>query len=146
MDVVAGDVVAGEGKIVNYLIILLFVYNNNNNKMSFENQIQKWVSLDNQLKAANEKSKELREQRASLSDSITKYASANNLSNATVKISDGRLKFITTKVAEPLTFRYLEKSLGEIIKSEAQVKLIMEHIKQHRTVKNVQEIKRFSNE
>ena len=143
---VAGDVVAGEGKIVNYLIILLFVYNNNNNKMSFENQIQKWVSLDNQLKAANEKSKELREQRASLSDSITKYASANNLSNATVKISDGRLKFITTKVAEPLTFRYLEKSLGEIIKSEAQVKLIMEHIKQHRTVKNVQEIKRFSNE
>lgn len=146
MDVVAGDVVAGEGKIVNYLIILLFVYNNNNNKMSFENQIQKWVSLDNQLKAANEKSKELREQRASLSDSITKYASANNLSNATVKISDGRLKFITTKVAEPLTFRYLEKSLGEIIKSEAQVKLIMEHIKQHRTIKNVQEIKRFSNE
>jgi hypothetical protein len=114
--------------------------------MNFENQIQKWVSLDNQLKAANEKSKELREQRASLSESITKYALANNLSNATVKISDGRLKFTTTKVAEPLTFRYLEKSLGEIIKSEAQVKLIMEHIKQHRTVRNVQEIKRFSNE
>jgi len=114
--------------------------------MSFENQIQKWVSIDNQLKIANERTRELREQRAALSDSITKYASENNLSNATVKIGDGRLKFTKTNVTEPLTFKYLEKTLGEIIKSEAQVKLIIERIKQQRSVKIVQEIKRFSNE
>ena len=44
-----------------------------------------------------------------------------------------------------ITFKYLEKTLSEVIKSETQVKLIMEHIKQKRTVKIVQEIKRFSN-
>jgi len=85
--------------------------------MSFENQIQQWISLDNQLKQLNEKVKDLRDKRNNLEENITSYASENNLSNATVKISDGRLKFINTKVAEPLTFKYLEKTLGEVIKN-----------------------------
>jgi cell division septum initiation protein DivIVA len=112
--------------------------------MSFENQIQQWVSLDNQLKQLNEKVKDLRDKRNDLEENITSYASENNLSNATVKISDGRLKFANTKVQEPLTFKYLERTLGEVIKNEAQVKLIMEHLKQKRSFKIVPEIKRFS--
>ena len=113
--------------------------------MSFENQIQQWVSLDNQLKQLNEKVKDLRDKRNNLEENITSYASENNLSNATVKISDGRLKLTNTKVQEPLTFKYLEKTLGEVIKNESQVKLIMEHLKQKRSVKIIPEIKRFSN-
>ena len=113
--------------------------------MSFENQIQQWVSLDNQLKQLNEKVKELRDKRNHLEENITNYASENNLSNATVKISDGRLKFTNTKVPEPLTFKYLEKTLGEVIKNESQVTLIMDHLKQKRAIKVVPEIKRFSN-
>ena len=113
--------------------------------MSFENQIQQWVSLDNQLKQLNEKVKDLRDKRNNLEENITSYASENNLSNATVKISDGKLKFTNTKVQEPLTFKYLEKTLAEVIKNESQVKLIMEHLKQKRSVKIVPEIKRFSN-
>ena len=113
--------------------------------MSFENQIQQWVSLDNQLKQLNERVKDLRYKRNDLEENITTYASENNLSNATVKISDGKLKFTNTKVQEPITFKYLEKTLAEVIKNESQVKLIMEHLKQKRSVKIVPEIKRFSN-
>ena len=113
--------------------------------MNFEGQIQEWVSIDNQLKQLNEKVKNLREKRNSLEDNITNYVKDNNLSNATVKISDGKLKFTNTRVAEPLTFKYLEKTLGEVIRNDSQVKLIMEHIKQKRDVKIVPEIKRFSN-
>lgn len=113
--------------------------------MSFENQIQQWVQMDNQLKQLNEKTKELREKKNTLEKNITSYVSSNNLSNSTVQIGDGKLKFANTKVPEPLTFKYLEKTLGEIIKNETQVQLIMEHIKQKRTIKIVPEIKRFSN-
>jgi len=113
--------------------------------MNFEQQIQQWVSVDNQLKQLNEKTKELREKRNSLEESITNYASTNNLSNATIKIGGGKLKFTNTRVPEPLTFKYLEKTLGEVIKNESQVKLIMEHLKQKRAIKVVPEIKRFSN-
>ena len=89
--------------------------------------------------------KDLRYKRNDLEENITTYASENNLSNATVKISDGKLKFTNTKVQEPITFKYLEKTLAEVIKNESQVKLIMEHLKQKRSVKIVPEIKRFSN-
>lgn len=113
--------------------------------MSFENQIQQWVSIDNQLKQINENVKELREKRNTLENNITNYASLNNLSNTSIKIGDGRLKFTNTRVPEPITLKYLEKTLGEVIKNESQVKLIMEHIKQKRNIKIVPEIKRFSN-
>jgi hypothetical protein len=76
---------------------------------------------------------------------LNDYAKENNLSNATIQISDGKLKFASTKVQSPLTFKYLEKSLGEIIKNENQVKQIVEYIKSKREVKVVSEIKRFSN-
>jgi len=113
--------------------------------MNFEHQIQQWVLIDNQLKQMNEQVKELRNKRNNLEEYITNYASENNLSNATIKINDGRLKFTNTKVPEPLTFKYLERSLGEVIKNESQVKIIMEHLKEKRIIKIVPEIKRISN-
>jgi hypothetical protein len=113
--------------------------------MNFENQIKQWVQLDNQLKELNERTKELREKRHILEQSITSHASSNNLSDSVVKIANERLKFTNTKIPEPLTFKYLEKSLGEIIKNESQVQHIIEHLKQKRAIKIVPEIKRFSN-
>lgn len=113
--------------------------------MNFENQIQQWVSYDNQVKTLSEKIKEIRNKRNELEDKITTYASTNNLSNSTVQISDGKLRFVNTRVQEPITFKYLEKTLSEVIKNESQVKLIIEHLKQKRAIKIVPEIKRFSN-
>jgi hypothetical protein len=114
--------------------------------MTFENNIQQWVTIDNQLKQLNEKAKEIREKKHILEDKITSYVSNNNNPlNSNIKISDGRLKIANTKVMEPITFKYLEKTLNEIIKNESQVKLIMEHIKEKRSVKIVPEIKRFYN-
>ena len=112
---------------------------------SFENQIKHWVQLDNQLKELNEQVKGLREKRNILEKNIITYSSSNGLSNSSIQVSNDKLKFVNTKVPEPLTFKYLERTLGEIIKNENQVKIIMEHIKQKREIKVVSEIKRFSN-
>ena len=113
--------------------------------MSFENNIQKWVAVDNQLKSLNDKIKTLRETRNTLSGDITNYAQKNNLSNSTVNISDGKLKFVNTKVPAPLTYKFLEKTLGEVIRNEIQAKQIVDQIKDKREIKIVPEIKRFSN-
>jgi hypothetical protein len=112
--------------------------------MSFENKIQQWVQIDNQVKKLNEQIKELRDQRNSLETNLTTYVKTNNISDKIFNLNNDKLKFVETKVPEPLTFKYLEKTLGEIIKNETQVHLIMEHIKQKRTFKLVPEIKRFS--
>ena len=113
--------------------------------MSFENQVQQWVSIDNQIRALNEKIHELRDNKNSIGENLTSYIETNNLKNATIQISDGKLKFTTTKVTAPLTFKYIEKSLGEVIKNEKQVQQIVDYLKQKRESKLVPEIKRISN-
>ena len=111
----------------------------------FENQIKQWVQLDNQLKELNEQTRDLREKRNLIEKNITTYAASNNLSNSTIQIGDDKIKFANTKVPEPITFKYLEKTLGEIIKNESQVQTILDYIKQKRSIKVLPEIKRFSN-
>ena len=56
--------------------------------MSFEQQIQQWVSIDNKIRLLNDQIQELREKKLKLSDNLNDYAKENNLSNATIQISD----------------------------------------------------------
>ena len=108
--------------------------------MSFENQINQWIILDNQLRIANERVKELRERRSNIGKNITDYA--NNKTDK-IPFTGGHLKIVNTRVHEQLTFSYLERSLREIIKNESQINIILEHIRNKREVKIVPEIKRF---
>ena len=111
--------------------------------MSFEQNIQQWVTIDNQMKILSEKMKELREKKSGLTDEINEHIEINNLTNGSIPIGDGQLKFVKVKETQPLTFKYLETCLGEIIKNEEQVKKIVEYIKNKREVKEVSEIKRL---
>jgi len=112
---------------------------------SFEQQVQQWVSVDNQIRVLTEKIHELRDNKNNIGENLTSYISSNDLKNATIQISDGKLKFVTTKVTAPLTFKYVEKTLGEVIKNEKQVQQIVNYLKQKRETKLVPEIKRISN-
>jgi hypothetical protein len=113
--------------------------------MSFEQNIQQWVSIDNQLKIYNDKIRELREKRSNVTETIMEQATDKNLAKSVIQISDGKLKITETRVPEPLTYKYLEKCLSEIIKSEDQVTQIMDYVKKKREIKVISEIKRFSN-
>jgi uncharacterized coiled-coil DUF342 family protein len=113
------------------------------NTMSFEENIKQWVLLDNQLKVLNERAKEIRDKRNSINENIQTIVQKNDLTNKSVQISDGKLKFVNTRIPAPLTYKYLETSLGEIIKNETQVKQIINYLKQNREIKLVSEIKRF---
>ena len=113
--------------------------------MSFEQHIQQWVTVDNQMKQLTEKIKELRDIKNTLNDAIFSHVEKSNLSNSTVQISDGKIKFVQTKDTQVLTFKYLETCLHEIIKNEDQVNKIIDYIKNKREIKYVPEIKRFYN-
>ena len=113
--------------------------------MNLDQQIKDWMQLDNQLKLLNEKVKELRDKKNTVHNRIIDYASKNDLLHSNIKIGDGRLKFTNTNIANPLTFKYLEKCLGEVIRNEKQVTQIMDYVKSKREIKSVYEIKRYSN-
>ena len=86
--------------------------------MSLEENIKKWVSFDNQLKTLNEKTKELREIKNSTEQQILDYIETKKMNNATVNISDGKLKFVSTKQTAPLTLKYVEECLSNCIKKD----------------------------
>jgi hypothetical protein len=113
--------------------------------MNFKEKITEWLNLDNEIKLLNINLKELREKRDKIENEITLYSKENNLINSMIKIDDNKLKITNLKINEPITFKYLEKTLSNIINSEEQIKLIMDHIKENRQSKIIQEIKRFTN-
>lgn len=113
--------------------------------MNFEQQIQQWVTIDTQMKHLNEKMKELRDKKHTITGQINNYIESSQLTSSSVKLNDGQLKFIKVKETQPLTFKYLESCLSEIIKNEEQVKKIIEYVKNKREVTYVQDIKRLYN-
>ena len=108
--------------------------------MSIENQLREWVTIDDKLRVMYENIKELRAKKTSLTASIQ-----NNLSTTNTKLplGDGHIKLVNTRINEPLTFAYLDKSLRGIIKNEQQVQIIIDHIKNSRSSKTITELKRF---
>lgn len=113
--------------------------------MSFEEKLNLWINLDNKIKVMNENIKQLKEQRDTLENEITLFSKENNLVNSFIKINDNKVKIINTKISEPITFKYLEKSLADIINNQEQIQLIIQHLKDNRQNKIIQEIKRYNN-
>jgi hypothetical protein len=110
--------------------------------MSFEESIKNWVTTDNKIRSLNEQLKALREERNNANETIMAYVETNKLANATVKISDGKLRFTSARQTAPLTLKYLNECLTKCIQNEEQVGLIMKYIKESRNVKYIPDIKR----
>ncbi len=108
----------------------------------FQKNIQNWVSVDNKIKTLQNQVKELRSQRSDLTSSIFSYAENNNLENAVIQISDGKLKFANVKQTSPLTYGLVEEALNDCIESEEAVKKIIKHIKSKRQTSFKYDIKR----
>lgn len=111
--------------------------------MSFEDNIKKWVQLDNQIKIYSDKLKQLRDEKSLLTNNLMSQADDNNYKNAVIQITDGKLKFTTTKVQSPLTFKYIEDTLSSTIKDPSVRDIIIKRLKDNRDVKYTSEIKRY---
>jgi predicted transcriptional regulator len=114
--------------------------------MEFENNIQEWVSFDNKIKEYNIEVKKLREQKNSLTERIMEHVENNNMNHNIVNITDGQLRFQTTKVTPPLTFSFITECLNNCISDEEQVKQLILYFKENRKYKYVSDVKRtYSN-
>jgi len=104
--------------------------------------VQRWVALDNELRSVQENAKQIRDRRNQIGGSILEYVDANGLGNATVKISDGKLRFIESRQPQSLTLRYVEDCLGKCIANHEDVAKIMRVIKESREIRTTPDIKR----
>jgi hypothetical protein len=112
---------------------------------NFDETMAEWVHVDNKIKQLNDQLNELKEEKNEISDKLNDYVETNSVDKKSINVNlkDSQIKFITTKVPQTLTFKYLEKCLNEIITDEEQVGQIIEYIKSNRTINEVSEIKRI---
>jgi hypothetical protein len=110
--------------------------------MSLEENVKKWVLLDNNIKQLNTQIKNLKNEKILYNKTILDYVSSNNLDNATIKINDGKLKFTDVNYSQPLTYKYLFNCLNKFLNDDEQVLEIINFIKSEREVKTIREIKR----
>ena len=113
--------------------------------MSFEDNIKKWVHIDNKIKGLNDELKGLRTERSGLSSTLITYATDNDLTHKIIEITDGNLKFQNQKITSPLTFKFITECLNDCISDEEQVKQLVNYIKEKRGVKYIGELKRSYN-
>lgn len=111
--------------------------------MTLQDNIKEWIKIDNEITSLNSRVKELRDSKKPIQCSIVEHIETENLFDATVKISDGRLKFVQQRQAAQLTLKYVEQCLKEKIANEETVESIMNHIKNSRESKQTTAIKRF---
>ena len=111
--------------------------------MTLQDNIKEWIKIDNEITSLNSRVKELRDSKKPIQCCIVEHIETENLFDATVKISDGRLKFVQQRQATQLTLRYVEQCLKEKIENEETVENIMNHIKNSRESKQSTTIKRF---
>jgi len=112
--------------------------------MSFESNIQKWVMLDNQIKLYNDKIKQLRDEKNAIGAEARKQAESSGHKGSVIQITDGRLRFTETRVTEPLSFRYIDETLINIIPNPESRSKIISCLKENRGSKLISEIKRYS--
>jgi hypothetical protein len=115
---------------------------NNKTKADFINDIQKWVTIDTQLKSANEKVRQMRESRNQLTVQICGFVDTQNMRDTKLEITDGTLKVYDRKEYAPLTFGYIETSLHKIIPKNEHVDQIMKYLKENREITIVPDIRR----
>lgn len=103
-------------------------------RVEFIQDVQRWVLVDTQLKKITEKTKEFREYRSRLSTDICEYITANNHDETKIEITNGEIKMVDKKDYSPLTFEYIETTLGKIIKDKSQVEYIIQTLKENRKI------------
>ena len=117
----------------------------------FEKDLREWIELDKQHDFLQEKIRTIRERKTLLLQKITEYAKQKKLENKVIHIPNPNrtenkqdsIKICSTRVYTPLSIKYLEKTLGDIIKNESQLGQTINYIKNKREVKIVTELKRI---
>ena len=110
------------------------------NKETVIENVKTWVLLDRQLKAIQDKAKQIRQSKQEAGTIICQYMSENPLHRNKIGITGGELRIYEKREYSPLTFQYIEECLGDIIPNKDDVHTIIQHIKTKRTVRTSQDI------
>ena len=110
-------------------------------KQTFVTNLREWMNLDSESKELWKKSKEIRQRKRELCTNIHEYVEAAGMKKTRIDVPDGSLRFIDKTEYGTLSLKYVQSCLAKFMEEE-DVETIMAHIKENRTSKIVNDIKR----
>jgi len=105
--------------------------------MSVEANVNKWIQYDDKIKEYNTALKSLRENRQVIELNLKEQSPSGAALGNQIKIAQ-----LTT--TPPLTFKYIEHCLNEIVTDPTQVKIIVDYIKGQREKRSTTYIRRIT--
>lgn len=98
--------------------------------MDIKDEINEWLDIDAKIKESQNEIKLLREKKQTYEKNITNYVEQYNIKS--IQTDDGKLKLCQTKSSQPLTFKYIEKCLNEVLPDTANIPDIINYMKEKR--------------
>ncbi len=111
--------------------------------MNIEENIKKWVVLDNQCKNLNNEIKLIRNEKNEITHNLINEFERKSAKFPTINISDGKLSLINTKIGNVISYNFLLDCFNDFFKDDEQANELLEFIKSKRTYNNVSNIKRI---
>ena len=110
--------------------------------MNYTNAIKTWVHYDNLIKKYNDDIKPIREKKKSIETQILNYTEKKQLENNIIKISNDNLSFKRSVTTQPLSIKFIQKCLSDIIPNDNHVNSIINYIESKRETNERMHIKR----
>jgi len=115
----------------------------------FKNHILKWVEIDTNLKILKDKYQNAiqkeKQKKEVLESRLTNFIIQNNMTQSTIQISDGSIKYSEVNVTSPITYKFLYETFTELFGNEHKANEIIEYIKKKRKIKKNICLKRSKN-
>jgi len=110
--------------------------------MALEENIKKWISLDDRSKELLNELKSIREKKNETNLAIFNELENKNINNPTIKINNNLLKISKINHFSPLSLKYIESCLNKFIDDKESLKEVINFIKINRPSKSITELKR----
>jgi len=112
---------------------------------NLEEQVKKYVIIDNKIKSAQEAIRVLKKEKDNASEKILIYVKTNNLEETPINITGGKIKYFVSKTTTPINQDYIQRRLEEYFKSKTKAKEIVDYIYANRETREKETIKRINN-
>lgn len=109
---------------------------------TFEENIKKFITIDNKIKSAQEAVRILKKEKDHTSEDIMEYIKNNNLIDTSINIPGGKLQYYISKTSSPMSKEYIQERLDLYFKSKSKAKEVVDFLYNNRETREKETIKR----
>tara|TARA_B110001469_G_C9635679_1_gene318727 strand:+ start:1127 stop:1495 length:369 start_codon:yes stop_codon:yes gene_type:complete len=109
----------------------------------FKQDIQNWLSVDDQIKILQNKIKTLKQNKKELEPKITLFMVHNNIKD--INTDSGKLKCSEKCTKSGLSSKHIRTNLSNVLADENLIEKAMDSILNNRTIKKTYEIRKVKN-